>query len=454
MTQALINSLNNIIPEKNVNLTEKMSKSVGMDFGKIFERKTDDISKKVKEPAQNTTTIKTQHEEPKFTNNSNETIKNQNTKEYSTNNKSDENDDLKSQNTLLQGSVQESAKENAQSADDADENNFIVDTELAAEEQIIEITEEEADTSEEITTITEEDPTMYNELTTLEDPTALLMLQSQIQQTLKTTVPDEQTEQAENLPSGGVTKGQNQNNNDNLAIFKQFDKVAAKDVNIVNTSPAEIVRAKAEPAKTSNVINENIIKELNVEVVSSQSAETESSMGDLMQNQSPQEQAARIMIQGDVKYEAAAAETAKAVTQVKSTDVTPSKIIEQISKQLEGMFNNSKLNMVLNPGSLGKLNLQLINSKEGLVAQFTVTTQEARDALMKGLEGLKESLLAQGVNVENVSVKLEENDGEQSDYTEQEGSRGGNKRQNAKKQKEDGKDFEEMMFNLENEENV
>ena len=450
MTQALINTLNTL-SEKKVNLTEKMSKNTGMDFGKIFERKTDDISKKVKEPTQNTSTIKTQVEEPKLTNNSNETIKNQNTKEYSTNNKSDENDDLKSQNMLLQGSVQESAKENTQSAD---ENNFIADTELAAEEQIIEITEEEADTSEEITTITEEDPTMYNELTTLEDPTALLMLQSQIQQTLKTTVPDEQTEQAENLPSGGVTKGQNQNNNDNLAIFKQFDKIAAKDVNIVNTSPAEIVRAKAEPAKTSNVINENIIKELNVEVVSSQAAETESSMGDLMQNQSPQEQAARIMIQGDVKYEAAAAEAAKAVTQVKSTDVTPSKIIEQISKQLEGMFNNSKLNMVLNPGSLGKLNLQLINSKEGLMAQFTVTTQEARDVLMKGLEGLKESLLAHGVNVENVSVKLEENDGEQSDYTEQEGSHGGNKRQNAKKQKEDGKDFEEMMFNLENEENV
>ena len=215
-----------------------------------------------------------------------------------------------------------------------------------------------------------------------------------------------------------------------------------------------------------NLKNENIIKELNVEVISSQSAEAESSMGDFMQNQSPQEQTARIMIQGDIKYEAVASETEKNITQPKtSTNITPGRIIEQISKlehsasellsQLDGMVNNSKLNMVLNPGTLGKLNLQLVNSKEGIIAQFTATTQEAKDLLLKGLNGLKETLIANGVNVDNVSVKLENTESEQeSDYTEQEGSRGGNKHQGAKKQKNEEKDFEEMMFNLENEGNV
>ena len=89
------------------------------------------------------------------------------------------------------------------------------------------------------------------------------------------------------------------------------------------------------------------------------------------------------------------------------------------------------------------------------MAQFTVTTQDAKDLLLKGLDGLKENLLAQGISVDNVSVKLEESDSNyQFDWTEQEGSRGGNKQQEARKQKDNEKQFEQMMFELENENNV
>ena len=45
MTQALINNLQ-ILSDKQFNLADKMSKNSGMDFGKIFETKTGDISKK------------------------------------------------------------------------------------------------------------------------------------------------------------------------------------------------------------------------------------------------------------------------------------------------------------------------------------------------------------------------------------------------------------------------
>lgn len=61
--------------------------------------------------------------------------------------------------------------------------------------------------------------------------------------------------------------------------------------------------------------------------------------------------------------------------------------------------------MVLNPESLGKVSIQLINTKEGLSAQFTVATQEARNLIMKGLDGLKDTLMSHGVSVDNVSVK-------------------------------------------------
>ena len=66
---------------------------------------------------------------------------------------------------------------------------------------------------------------------------------------------------------------------------------------------------------------------------------------------------------------------------------------------------------------------------------------------MKGLDGLKETLLAHGVNVDNVTVKLNEaQDSEyNSDWTEQEGSRGGNKEQNQSRQNKEQEDFEQMM---------
>lgn len=120
---------------------------------------------------------------------------------------------------------------------------------------------------------------------------------------------------------------------------------------------------------------------------------------------------------------------------------------------MEGMYNGSKVNMVLNPESLGKVSIQLINTKEGLSAQFTVATQEARNLIMKGLDGLKDTLMSHGVSVDNVSVKI--NDAQESEYnadwTEQEGSRGGNKEQGSQKEQRGKEQFEQMMSFIENE---
>ena len=475
MTQALTNSLN-ILPEKKVNLTEKMSKDDGMDFGKIFETKSDRFENKMKEfkqaadkkQADKASAVTTDEKKPvqndnltsvlKKTTEQNATNDSENNDINTINMSEDDSSDLNNNqenNIVIYGNITENTTKEPQ-----DTNNTIIqpDEEVeiisAAEELITDLLFNEESDTENNTTITDEAPTMYEELLTLENPAALLMLNTQMQ-TVKTVIQNEQIPVADNnndcksdLPIQENSRGE--------TLFKQFNnKDIVKDFAVLNNSPKNTLHSKTDNQRLSNVANENIIKELNVEVVSSQSAEAEGSMGNLMQNQTPQEQTARIMIQGDIKYEAVAAETTKNASPAKTINVTPSKIIDQISKQLEGMFNKSKLNMVLNPGTLGKLNLQLINSKEGLLAQFTVTTQEARDILMKGLDGLKESLLAQGVNVDNISVKFEDFESESKlDYTEQEGSKGGNKHQGARKQKNNDKNFEQMMFELENESNV
>jgi len=475
MTQALINSLQ-ILSDKQFNLADKMPKNTGMDFGKLFETKTGDISQsaanvqyfadknRMQKPTSDSyklpkkTEFERNHDQNKALKNNTEVTKdiNNNIKNEPAKNDSAQNETDKKENILLNGFVEEHADNETQDAEEViviAENAAVVNEE-DEEETIINITDESENTEE--TTITEEDSTMYKELITLENPTAFIMLQSQISQTVKQTLQEEQSDTAEQSASlKENTLAQNSKDNAESAIFKQFDTSVTKDAVITANISKKAVNVKPENDKLSGMLNKNMIKEMNVEVVTSQSANTESSMGDLMQNQSPQEQTARIMIQGDVKYDAVAAEAAKAATQAKTVNINPSKIIDQITKQLDGMFNNSKINLVLTPGSLGKLNLQLMNTKDGLIAQFTATTQEARDLIMKGLEGLKESLLAQGINVDNVSVKLEETESEyKQDYTEQEGSKGGNKHQGAKKQKENEKNFEEMMFELEKDGNV
>lgn len=208
------------------------------------------------------------------------------------------------------------------------------------------------------------------------------------------------------------------------------------------------------------LVDEDTLKELNIESIEVETSNDDTSSDDFMQNQTPEEHGIKAMLNtqsdfAEIKAETqASAQTTQKTSQVSQT--TSDKIIEQISKQMENLQNGSRVNLIMNPESLGKVSIQLINTEEGLSAQFTVATQDAKNLIMKGLDGLKETLLAHGVNVDNVTVKLNEaQDSEyNSDWTEQEGSRGGNKEQNQSRQNKEQEDFEQMMsFEKDNIEN-
>ena len=449
MAQALLNNLN-IQQDGSFSLKDNNLKNVIGDFEKIFDKKTSENktdNKNIKVETETDVRVEAKDTQEDTITEEKPIIKTIGDM------KLELNTNFESLKAEFDNAVQESIA-------DAIVDLTILKEELTEEEEIaaIDIEEEEEteelnptteeDSTEEI--ITEEDPTMYKELTTLENPTVAIMLHSQIQKSVNST--DIQENAATKLDNNlTFTKSESQNS-DNSNLFKQFDTTTSKD--IIADLPKDSSALKTETLKTNKSIDAKIVRDLNVKIVENNTDNGENnSSGDLMQQQTPQEQVAKIMIQGNVKFDKLAFDTLKMTTEIKPTEVSASKIIEQISKQLDGMYNNSKLNMVLNPGTLGKVHLHIINSKEGLVAQFTVTTQEAKDILMKGLSGLKESLLSQGINVDNVSVKFEETadrDG-QSDWTEQEGSRGGNKQQGSQKQqKEQEKPFEQMMFELEN----
>ena len=248
--------------------------------------------------------------------------------------------------------------------------------------------------------------------------------------------------------------------NKNLDSFLEEFETAADVQTTTETTKVTNESGKSSTEALEDIINEDQLKELNIESLDAESSDSSSAGdSDLMQNQSPEEQGVKAMLQTDADFTTEmkpamqTQNTQTANSKTASVEITPSKIIEQITKQMEGMQNGSKLNIVLNPESLGKVSIQLINTKEGLSAQFTVATQDARNLIMKGLDGLKDTLVSHGVSVDNVTVKL--NDTQESEYntdwTEQEGSRGGNKEQNRQREQRDKEQFDRMMSFIENE---
>ena len=227
-----------------------------------------------------------------------------------------------------------------------------------------------------------------------------------------------------------------------------------KTIDLATKTLSETVMKEVEETAddtTDSVLDRELFKELNIESIEAEA--NTNGEGEFFNQQSAEEYGIKAMIQhtaeaANVNFDKIQTQAVQQAVQPKAVEVTPEKIIDQIVKHMENMRNGSKVNIVLNPESLGRVNLQIINTKEGLSAQFTVATQEARDLIMKGLDGLKETLLAHGVGVDNISVKVSETEKEayNQDWTEQEGSRGGNKEQGHQNREEKEKGlFEKTM---------
>lgn len=145
--------------------------------------------------------------------------------------------------------------------------------------------------------------------------------------------------------------------------------------------------------------------------------------------------------------------TASASNQV---NISKEDVLAQIHSKLQMMnsTSNAKLTMVLNPESLGKVSIQLINTKDGLTAELQVASQTVKDILDSNLSNLKDTLSAQGVQVNDMSVKVSQSENNADmDYTEQEGN-GGNKQEQEKRhqEQEQEKEFEKMFSKFQNDE--
>lgn len=89
--------------------------------------------------------------------------------------------------------------------------------------------------------------------------------------------------------------------------------------------------------------------------------------------------------------------------------VNKENILNQIANKLENLNDSqSKVNIVLQPENLGRLQLEIVSDKNGTIsANLTATNEDVKQLLEKSINELKNALNSQGVNVNNINVKVE-----------------------------------------------
>lgn len=134
-------------------------------------------------------------------------------------------------------------------------------------------------------------------------------------------------------------------------------------------------------------------------------------------------------------------------------DIPDVNILEQIRAKMALNAQNGvqKITIGLTPESLGKLHIEISKGQNGISAQIVADNPQAKEILDKSLDGLKSVLQSQGVNVNNVNVKVAEagrsSDSNNNMFNKEDGqfdsnNNGNNsKNQDAEKEKRSGYEF-------------
>jgi flagellar hook-length control protein FliK len=184
------------------------------------------------------------------------------------------------------------------------------------------------------------------------------------------------------------------------------------DVNIeaIKSSKNPVKEALDQPS-----LSQEVLDKTNARVVS---IETQANSDNLLNRQNAQEQSVKLSIEG--LQQTQNNQNTNSTNQIsfdknientqQPKEISKSDILSQIHTKFEQLKDQgtTKISMVLKPEHLGKINLELINGKEGFTARMTADNTQVKELLDKNIESLKSTLSTQGVNVNNISVKVSE----------------------------------------------
>lgn len=226
----------------------------------------------------------------------------------------------------------------------------------------------------------------------------------------------------------------NQNNENYLNEIKQINNQEEKNVSsfgdVVENVENEVNKnyvSSFEDEKMSDILSENDVdlKELNVESTQLEtdldSSNEDNSASEDNQNFSQFfgetsakynfENTNNISFNQSIKIDnVSQMNIANKLNQnVSSENISKENILNQITNKLENLNDSqSKVNIVLRPENLGRLQLEIVSDKNGTIsANLTATNEDVKQLLEKSINELKNSLNSQGVNVSNINIKVE-----------------------------------------------
>lgn len=224
-----------------------------------------------------------------------------------------------------------------------------------------------------------------------------------------------------------ATDSSNQIKIDAEAVTKETNPILVAvqaNVKIDENTNASDKDALSKTALTQDMIDKTNARITGIDTNSSSSANSNNLFG----KQNAQEQAIKFYLEGNTKSPSKTvintelpnisdttsqlnfSKTLDAVQPQETKEISQSDILAQINKQIDGLKDagTTKVTIILRPENLGKISLELVNSKEGLTAKMTTENSQVKELLDKSLNSLKDTLGSQGVSVNNVSVKLNE----------------------------------------------
>lgn len=195
----------------------------------------------------------------------------------------------------------------------------------------------------------------------------------------------------------------------------------------VTTNTSNTKQSETEIVDKSK-LSQDMIDKTNAKVVGIEKGSGNSSGSNLLNQQSPQEQGMKLALENNNKTTSTSTTenndlgkigNAGQITFAKTLDniqapapkeLSKTDILSQINNQLNTLKEetNTKITIILKPENLGKISLELTSGKDGLIAKMTTDNAQVKELLDKHLDSLKDTLGNQGVNVNNVTVKVSE----------------------------------------------
>lgn len=214
---------------------------------------------------------------------------------------------------------------------------------------------------------------------------------------------------------------------------KQTAKDASEQTNVktpVIAATTEAIAASAnvktaDTDKSQNLndvmakasLTQDVIDKTNAKVVSVETSTSNSN--NLLNKENAEEQTIKLALEAnsnrtanlaDSTTQSGFAKTLDGIQNEAPKEMSKTDVMSQIHSQLDKLQDETttKVTIVLKPENLGKINLELTSGKDGITARMTTDSAQVKELLDKNIDGLKNSLGNQGVNVNNVTIKVAE----------------------------------------------